>query len=89
VNGPIESVLGITEGFGSRNSAVLLRRFDPTILRHYDWPGEWKQKVENFIAAWPDIVARYEADQEALRSGQRTHAQVLLDNAYSNPALPK
>jgi 3-oxoacyl-(acyl-carrier-protein) synthase len=89
VQGPFEAVLGTTQGFGSRNAAILLKRFDPTILRHYDWPGEWKGQVEDFIAAWPDIVATYEAQQMELRSGRTNPAQVLLNNAYSNPALPK
>ena len=85
----VEGVLGITQGFGSRNGAVLLRRFDPESLRQYDWPGEWKAKVEDYIAAWPDMVAEYEARQEDFMAGKTTHGQLALENAYPNPALVK
>lgn len=85
----VESILGITQGFGSRNGAVLLRRFDPEILRRYEWPPEMKQQVEDYIAAWPDIVAEYEAKQEDFMAGKTNHGQLALDNAYPNPALEK
>ncbi len=86
IEGGIEATLGVSQGFGSRNAALLLRRFDPreTLLR-YSWPPHLLKQVRYFMDGWEETVGQYEEQQRNLRQGKATPTDLLLRSAYANP----